>query len=311
MNKPRILLASAAFMLIAGSAAHGQTLYGTNFDGPATTAPYNDTGTYVPDIMDLVGQNGWFGNDDPSVQTSPTTYKGGLNSVVNPDGIGAAGNNGGQLQGQVSFTSLGPPPVTSTVYPGQASVYVAHGFALPGSANYTFDTDFAITTSSNTFASGYGFGFLNSSSANVLSVDFVQNPNNTLQDLVEYKVGTGTLQTIPSGMTLAAIDLNQQEHLNISVNVSAGTFSITIGGNPLLSNASLAGADPTTSSEIAAEQFVTGSQTPDGNGDYTNSGADSLTFDNFIVAVPEPSTYAMIGLGVVAMVGIMRFRRAA
>ena len=316
--KPISVFALLAVSFVASSAAYGQiSLYGTNFDG-STTYPYNDPAPYTDTSVsgqDLVGQGGWVGNDDPSVQEGGSqTYHGGLNSVTtngatNPVGSGLAGQLSGQ---QVIPAGNG---TNYTVLPGQASVYVAHPVTLSTAAKsniVSLNTDFDVSTSSNSFTSGYGFSLQNSSFANLLAIQFIRdpsttnNPNGNTQDIVQYQIGSGTAVTSP---TNAAVLLNHNYHLTIAVNMSNNTFSATLGGVLIIPSVSLGTTNATTTAEIAALQFENGTAIGDGNGGVTNGGQDTLTFDNIALTVPEPSTYAAMAVGALALVGAMRLRR--
>ena len=314
MKKIIPLLAFMAFTLVAGDTAHGQVLYGTTFDG-TTTSPYNDSNPYTQG-SDLVTQGGWTGNDDPSTQEgTSTTYHGGLNSVVagsfGPGNPPTASGNAGNLDGEI--IPADPNSGGFTNYPGQTKVFVAHPFTLTQAAltnGYALNTDFNVSAPlTTTVASGYGFAFLNASNANVVSVNFVKDTTSSGQDDVEYQVGTGSLVNTGNG----AIKLGANTHLTLSVNVAKNTFNIVIGGvslfqNPVSLGAANSGASVT---QAAALQFIAGTATADGNGGYMGAGDDQINFDNFSITVPEPSTYLMMGLGLLGLVGLMKFRRLA
>ena len=309
MKKIASLFAFAAFSLVVGATAHGQVLYGTTFDG-TTTSPYNDASSYAQG-NDLVNQGNWTGNDDPSLQEGPpTTYHGGLNSVV-AGSFGAnatASGNAGNLEGEI--IPADPNSGGYTDYPGQTSVFVAHPLVLSPAANaagYALNTDFNISAPLTTsVASGYGFGFLNASNANVVSVLFIRDPSDSTKDNVEYRIGTGAIVN-PGN---AAVTIGKNYHLTLSVNVANNTFSIAAGGLTVVPSTSLGTAGAGSSvTQVGALQFITGTATPDGNGGYMGAGDDQITFDNFTVTVPEPSTYAIMGLGLFGLFGLTKFRR--
>ena len=87
--------------------------------------------------------------------------------------------------------------------------------------------------------------------------------------------------------------------------VFTGTGSNFLGQVFDLSNlttplASVAGADATFASGVGG--FVVFDNTP------TASGITDATFDNFVAIVPEPSTYALFGLGA-AVLAWRRWKR--
>ena len=312
--------ASLAVLLAAGSAAYGQiTVYGTNFDG-STTYPYTDSTGYTDSTVsnaDLVGQGSagtggpWIGNDDPSNPEtgSSTVYTGGLNQVLtsgatNPVGSGLYG----QLEGQASGSGI-------TVLPGRTFVSVAHAVTLNATAKnniVSLTTDFDISSSGNSFTSGYGFAFQGASFTNLLAIQFIRDPsatnnaNGNTQDIVQYQIGTATAV---ASTTNAAVLLNRNYRLTIAVNMRNNTFSATLGGVNIFTNISLGTTLATSTTQIAALQFESTAVTTDANGGITNSGSDSLSFDNFALTVPEPSTYAALVVGGLGLAGVMRFRR--
>ncbi len=307
MKKTTSLFCSLALSLVAASASYGQiVLYGTNFDGTANATQFNDTTAYTNSNTsgaDLVGQGSatfggpWVGNDDPSTQEGTSnTYHGGLNQVL-PNTVGSG--LGGQLEGQEVVSGI-------TVLPGQASVYVAHPVTLTALAkanSVSLDTDFNVSTSANNFNSSYGFSLQTSAFANILSIQLVRDPANVnTRDIIQYQIGTATAVNNGNG-----IALNQNYHLKITVNMVANTFSATYGGLAVFSNISLGATSAMNIAEIAATEF--GNTGADGNGGFTGSGQDTLTFDNISFTVPEPSTYAAMVVGGLGLAGVMRFRR--
>lgn len=272
---------AALFMGLAS--AHGQATYVTSFDN------LNPNNT-------LSDQDGWT-NTDPNQPDSV-----GILAGYSTSGTDFVASEGGL------FLASGGGP---TVSPG----YLSHGFAPVG--NYSFNVDYAITGSATPFLSNNRFSFTFSNTAlstplnahgDIFSIDFVPQtatatPGTNGVDAVRYTVYNAATGMATQTTTGLGFSMNQLMHLSLSVNTTANTlsFSVTgpIGAPITVADAPLTGTLGALVTSLSAEYI----QAPG-----AAAGSNALIFNN-LAAVPEPSTYAMVGLGVLGLAA--RFRRKA
>jgi hypothetical protein len=207
-----------------------------------------------------------------------------------------------------------------------ANADVLANYSFDGSVRTSFDTNSETTASP--FSDGPGFASLldatRGNSAPSISVDTAQTDGNTNAAAVTAN-DYFTFTITPAGgfaLNLTNLSIDYANYTNdgtfpaisFFVRSSINNFSANIGSTVNVTAAS-AGAFANTSFNLtgAAFQNVT---TPIEFRIYVQDGiADpdrGILLDNIILngtAVPEPSTYAMIGLGATLLVGMQRFRR--
>jgi hypothetical protein len=227
----------------------------------------------------------------------------GLGLTANLSG----GNNGGLTNGGVLFhdntTTISGSlqnPVTQTLVPTtttQAVLAAAQNvsnFASSLSATQTFTTINGTSTIS-------GNGGLN-----VIDVTDIQNATLTLSGTandyfvfnVSHQINTNRPMSLSGGVLASHILFNLTGNGTVAVfqtsggDVSFGTYLATNGGTFQFSNLNLTGALINTAGNV---QFV--------------SGAMINTFVPFVV--PEPSTFGLLGIGLVALGAYRKSRRKA
>ena len=273
------------------SQAHAQNgYYQTNFDGDTS----NQT---------LSGQDGWTDSDSNQ-----------------PDGVGIIGGYSAPSPAKDNIASVGGDFLNSGGGPSGATAYLAHGFTSP-TVSYRIDTDYFVTKSTSTYpnANSFGFTLQNATGLNLFSINLVPNGstyNTETADAIRYTtynaLGTADAQ-VSTGLGSV---LGSRYHLDISVNEATNSFIFTItletptgtlSATPAYTSPSITldtGVLASSVNSIAALYTVTPST--DGVVPGSGAGSNALFFDNFS-AVPEPSTWAMMGLGVLGLV--VSFRR--
>ncbi len=251
----------------------------------------------------LDGQNGWGTNDATQTGTPGTSTQlvGRSNFVgaLTPTAYFTAQN--GVLGGVYRTTAgSGPAPdvVPSTTTGGLISLF--HAVTIPTTATFVaLDVDFAVTTP-NAFTNRdtFGFSLSNAAGVSLVSFNFAPSTTPTTRDNISFTTN-GTNFTASN-----QIILNGNYHLALNINTTTGSMVATI--NNATFAGTVTGARGIT--QVAATWSV-GDRTTVANGGYQNADDNYLVFDNLAVSVPEPSTYAMMALGVAGMVGALRLRR--
>ena len=284
--------ALVAAVLSFSPLAHGQG-YSTTFDGYTTGS--------------LSGQNGWDTND-PYVGTDTTGAPG--SEIGQSDFVGII--TGYSSTATDDWAYLGGLD-RSSVVPGHSTVYVYNNFAatpLTGLSSYAFNVDMSVYPGGSPYTTldQFAWTFGTAATPNLFSVNFVPNSNSV--DAVRYSVNGGGLVTTGNGIVTNSI-----YHLTVNVNVVAKTFSISVtptGGTALTlaSNISLGTIDASTVTQVAAT-WTLANTAADASGGYSGAGSNSLIFNNYSVgAVPEPSTWALVGIGGLLLLAVRRRVRA-
>ena len=307
-----------------------QAQYSTNFDGLNATLP-------------LSTQDGWGTNDvydgssyNPTGTAAMPAPGGYFDSQIryigNSDGLTTQPTYRTSSTDQQAFVG-GAANVGGGELPGTSTVYTSHPTNLSPTSNVSFNTDYVVTppaTNANGAATdahdGFGWTFQNNAGGNLFAIVF-STPSNgsTAADNTTYRIGNGVAATAVSSFTLGS-----RYHLTVNVSVNAagngGTFSafyipqnLTGGNNGTAVTIANSIAYTGTIADIAATWNLTNSTTVNANGTqaagstnnvaYTAGGSNVMLFDNLSI-VPEPSTYVLLGLGVVALGATLRSRRS-
>ena len=280
------LSAFAAALLSLGSALHGQG-YTTNFDDAATFPPGGS----------LSGQDGWDTNDP----YNSTDGRGQSDYVGQLNGYTPANNPNDELAGLGGFQRSAAANLD--ISPDRGQVFLFHTFSVAGAPTVNFNVDMAITTSSSTFPNNDSFGWsFQSATGTLFSVDFVPVTNAAgavTAEEVEYTVnGAQTdahLSITPNTTSLY--------HLSVGVNVTGKSFGFTLTGS------NTGGVDNISLANVASDFNLTDVAATWNLANAASAGSNELIFDNYAVAVPEPSTWALLGAAGVATLGVLRCRR--
>ncbi len=296
----------SAALLVSVSTVRAQ--YSTNFNTGYTA-------TYLTDGQTTVGgtgQNGWLTNDPENDNAgSGTEFVGGSN-YVGPDNVGTYANFSGRA------ASLGGNIRTQAGYivvPGAATSTVYHPFTVapPTGQGYQFDTDFVLNVAAGRTALTDRFAFtLANGNTPLITISFA--PSGTANAAnIGYSLGSASTTT-----TANQANLNASYHLNIRINAINSTYTATysLGGvATTIASGSLAGQIAPNSVTRAAAVWTLANGTPDGVGGYSGASTDAILFDNYAVTyftpVPEPAAYTVLGFGLLALVGMRKFRRLA
>lgn len=296
---------------------------------PVYSENFNSTATYTLGDT-LSDQSGWTTNDEGTGGTY--SYPGSTAGIIGQsDGINLVPNVSTAPGDYVGFIG---GAYGKAVAPGRSNVTLNHSLPTNNAQTVSFSTDFLVTapTASNPVHDGFGFSLTGTGGASLFSINFaVRNDNSAASDNVTYTVGA-TTTTSPYAISL----LTQRYKLTINANVASGTFSaflqaedatgaltagslVTIASNQTYALAgagniagyaalwNLTNSNPATDTTLANNPATAGTN----NRAYSNAGTNALYFDNVFVSVPEPSTYAMLGLGALGLIFMARRVRLA
>lgn len=312
MHTSRRLLAAllpAAALTLVGFSAQAQNYYTTNFSSAdtglsASGSTYSSPATTPTDP--LAGQNGWASNDGTVTAGSGTSQIVGDSNFVGQYGqYFGGGTNFAAVTGgayRVSNPSAAIPDVvpSATNAPlGIISLY--HPITFVPSTGLALNLDFVVTlpgiqgyTARDSFAFTLGNG-----STNLLTINFSQSVDNpATQDTLTLATGANNLgQGGTTTATNYGIVLNAQYHLGLTItNLATGAFTLTLQGQTggaLTVNGSAGAAFTTTSLTQFGTLWNLQNKTAT-NGAFQGAGDNVLAFDNVSLAVPEPSTYALL-----------------
>ena len=253
-----------------------------------------------------------------------------LRFIGSSDGLSSVpGINGGNTSNLQAFVG-GARNQNNGFLPGRTDVSVSHATGFGASQSFSFNTDFVVTApaSSTDTHDNFGFAFQDSVGNSLFAINFappIDTTKNLTTDDVQYTVGNNTTAKNSS------FSLGSRYKLTVNVNVLAGMFSASYvpeNQNGTASNLpSVAIATNVqyngTISQFAAiwglnnSAHASGTPTVTDGTDtnstaYTAGGSNVLLFDNLstsVFAVPEPSTYALMGLGLLGLTAVVRNRR--
>lgn len=322
-------LLPAVALTFAGFSAQAQNYYTTNFSnvetGTSTTgytpAAYANGGaTSATDP--IVGQNGWASNDGTLTAGTRGTS---LQLVGNSNFVGPYGQYFGSTFSAVlggayrtPAPSAGSPdvvPSATNAAAGIVSLY--HPVSYTPGAAFSLNVDFVITLPGIAgFTARDAFAFtLGNATTNLLTINFTQATtigDPATQDTLTLTTGANNLgQGGVTTQTNNGIVLNGQYHLTLTVtNPLTGAFTLTLAGagNSITTTGT---AGPFTAATFTQAGVLWNLQNKTAtNGAYQGAGDNVLAFDNFTLAIPEPSTYAaVLAAGAACLAWSMRLRR--
>ncbi len=322
----------AAFLCTAGTAARAQVIYGANFDSAdivngapaAGFTPYSSPATGV-DHLD--GQNNWSSTDPYTGTTANggTQVNGGADYVGTLQGFfGDTGtNSNGNFVGGIGGNQRNAAPTTSLpdVVPTTTSVSLSHPITVAAAASsLTLNVDFVLSSAVTfTERDSFSFSLQNAAgTASLIALNFVPtsnvtNPNGTTSQVDNVTTTVGTNTNVTTG---SAVVLSSQYHLRLVVTSGANaSYTATLtgtGANGSVTTGSFSSSLSNASITLAnVARFTAGWTLAAGatatNGGYTSAGDNTLYFDNVSV-VPEPSTYALVALGLFGLLGARRWQ---
>ena len=257
---------------------------------------------------DPVGSQ-WQGND-PETQISPTLYVGGTDLVAFASGytpFGSLSGNSSLIQGGAFLST--------DYFPGTNSVRLWRSFnpvPIGPAGTVSFQTEWAIigtTDVSYTNLDSFAFDLRNlANSDSLLRLQFTPSIN--------ILSNAYTLQTMAAGApTNTVIDLGYGSLFQMQVDLTGTNYSLSLSRLDPTSRAVLTNytdlAVGILASGLTAEDFGTvGLDWDLTSGDAVDPGSNYIIV-NEVTVVPEPSTYALLGIAAVTLVVVLVRRRRA
>ena len=251
------------------------------------------------------------------VSTSASTDLSGLNAIGNTNTWGATGNvftgtNNIQLNGSVTNTSASANTVTNTMS-GGATLTLVGGLNLSstaanrtvtfaGTGNTTITGVIANGGTSTASALALSGGTLTlTNSSNTYGGGTTISGGSLVVDAAG-ALGTGSVSLTASSVSLTLQSGGTNNYINDSASISIVSGAVTalnFTGTPdTVSGITLGGVAQTTAGTYG--------------GIGTGADFESAFFSGsgeLLLAIPEPSTWMMIGVGAVLLAGVQRFRR--
>ena len=302
----RFRAAVVVALIMSGSSAVAQTwstgFFNTNQGWVRAT---NVTGQ---NASDPVGAQ-WQGND-PETQISPTLYVGGTDLVAFASGytpFGSLSGNSSLIQGGAFLST--------DYFPGTNSVRLWRSFTpvpVGSGGTVSFQTEWSVigtTDVSYTNLDSFSFDLRNlANSDSLLRLQFTPGIN--------ILSNAYTLQTIAAGApTNTVIDLGYGSLFQMQVDLTGTNYSLSLSRLDPTSRAVLTNytdlAVGILASGLTAEDFGTvGLDWDLTSGNAADPGSNYIIV-NEVTVVPEPSTYALLGIAAFALVAILARRRRA
>lgn len=324
------VLLPAAALTLSSLPAQAQNYYTTDFSnvetGSSTTnytpTAYVNGGNNSP-TDPLAGQNAWASND--GTVTSGTRGSSaqlvGNSNYLGPVGMFFGGTFAGALGGvyRVAGGTAGTPdvvPSATNASGGVISLY--HPINLtPAAATFALNVDFfvaapGVSSTTSTFKNHDTFSFtLGNGTITLASINFVPA---TTADPATNDAVTVTGATGQTATTNYGIVLNSQYHLSLFVtNTATGAFTLQLQGQqdaaPVTVYSGLLGPVNGTTISQAGVLWNLADKTVGTNNGFQGAGDNYIAFDNFLLGVPEPSTYAMMAVGAAGLARALRLRR--
>ena len=257
---------------------------------------------------DAVG-NRWQGND-PETEVSPGVYVGGTDIIAFATGYTPFGSGSGNLS-----LVQGGAYLASDYLPGTNAVTLSRQFTpipVGPSGTVSFYAEWSLIGSLNeSYPNLDTFAFDLRNAANTASLLTLQ-----LTPGINIQPNSYTLQALAAGSpTQTLVDLSYQSLFQIQVDMTGATYDVTLNQINSIDRTNIATFVLATGEALAAgttaEDFGTVAIDWDlTSGDPADPGSNYVIV-NEVSVVPEPSTYALLGIAAVTLVVVQARRRRA